>query len=535
MRTLRRPLFKFASIIAASKAAGIWLSLTLLATPGLAQQQGRSTQTVGTTGVLKSIAVCRASANGLGAAETLCFDPPSKRLFVSNASGSVDLFDLTNPARPERIGVIQVGRNVNSVAVPNIVAVPKHVADGQDRLLAVACEGERGTDPGSVRFYDRTGTSRGEVKVGPMPDQLTYTPDGKKILTANEGEAGPGPSGAMVDPPGSVSIIDVATREVKTLGLEALDRVRPPGVRVFPGKTPSRDIEPEYIAVTADSQRAVVCFQEANAWGVIDLAAERWLQFGSFGLKSWRSSMIDTSDKDGGIVRKPSPEVVGMPMPDTIAFRRIGGVDYLFTANEGDARDELQRAKKLRTSLEPTRLADAWHGRLKVSAFDGDTDRDGRIDVLHSYGARSFSIWKFSDPAARSGLVQVFDSGDDFERITAERLPRFFNADTDGAESDQRSDDKGPEPEAIAVGEIAGKTIAFIGLERTGGIMVYDVSTPAKPRFIDYINDRNHLAPETIKFIPGAASPDGKPLLVVAHEVSGTTVVYRVDPSGLGR
>jgi len=470
--------------------------------------------------VLTALAVCRASASGLGAAETLCFDASSKTLFVSNADGSVDRFDLTEPARPLRTGIIKTGLTVNSVAI-------------HQGLLAVACEGRTSTDAGSVQFYDVAGTTRGspltmrsEVQVGPMPDMVCFTPDGKKVLTANEGEA----SGSD-DPPGSVSIVDVATRQVTTLGLESLDAVRPPGIRVFPGRQASLDIEPEYIAVSADGARAVVCFQEANAWGVIDLAAASgpgWLGFGSFGLKSWATAMIDTSDKDGGIVRKPSPEVVGMPMPDTIISHRIGGADYLFTANEGDARDEFQRAKKLRTSLPESRLADAWHGRLKVSSFDGDQDGDGRIDVLHSYGARSFSIWKFINPAARSGLVQVFDSGDDFERITAERVPRFFNADTDGAESDQRSDDKGPEPEALAVGEIDGRTLAFIGLERTGGIMVYDVSQPAAARFLDYTNDRNHLAPETMKFIPGSTSPDGKPLLVVAHEVSGTTVIYRV-------
>jgi len=463
--------------------------------------------------ILTALAVCRASASGLGAAETLCFDPPSKALFVSNADGSVDVFDLSDPARPLRTGKIETGLTVNSVAI-------------HQGLLAVACEAPVSTAAGSIRFYDTAGTPRGDVTVGPMPDMVCFTPDGKKVLTANEGEASD-----SEDPPGSVSVVDVATRQVTTLGLESLDAFRPPGIRVFPGRQASRDMEPEYIAVTADSARAVVCFQEANAWGVINLAGASgpsWLSFGSFGLKSWATAMIDTSDKDGGIVRKPSPEVVGMPMPDTIAFRRIGGVDYLFTANEGDAREELQRVKKLRTSLPESRLADAWHGRLKVSSFDGDQDGDGRIDVLHSYGARSFSIWKFINPAARSGLVQVFDSGDDFERITAERVPRFFNADTDGAESDQRSDDKGPEPEALAVGEIDGRTLAFIGLERTGGIMVYDVSQPATPRFLDYTNDRNHLAPETMKFIPGSTSPDGKPLLVVAHEVSGTTVIYRV-------
>ena len=91
------------------------------------------------------------------------------------------------------------------------------------------------------------------------------------------------------------------------------------------------------------------------------------------------------------------------------------------------------------------------------------------------------------------------------------------------------------------MGTIGEKTFAFIGLERMGGIMVYDVTDPAAPVFVDYYNSRSDwstedvesvagsagdLGPEGLKFVPAAQSPNGQPLLIVGNEVSGTTSVY---------
>lgn len=167
---------------------------------------------------------------------------------------------------------------------------------------------------------------------------------------------------------------------------------------------------------------------------------------------------------------------------------------------------------------------------------EGDTDGDGDYDELYSFGTRSFSIWN-----ADTGEL-IYDSGDDFEQITAEQLgyDGFNNNNTEN-KGDNRSDDKGPEPEALAVGEVNGHYYAFIGLERTGGIMMYNIDDPTAPEFVEYLLNRDlevdietdlesagDLAPEGMAFVDAADSPTGNALLIVGNEVSGTTTVYEV-------
>ena len=118
---------------------------------------------------------------------------------------------------------------------------------------------------------------------------------------------------------------------------------------------------------------------------------------------------------------------------------------------------------------------------------EGDANGDGKHEAIYSMGARSFSIFE-----ADTGTL-VFDSGDDFERITAGALGTAgFNATNDENGFDDRSDDKGPEPEALAIGEVNGQTYAFIGLERTGGIMVYNITNPHNVSFEHYTFNRDH-------------------------------------------
>ena len=245
-----------------------------------------------------------------------------------------------------------------------------------------------------------------------------------------------------------------------------------------------------------------------------------------------QSNGLDASDKDGiDIGNQP---VYGLYQPDAIAAYEVDGVTYYVTANEGDARDEDERIEDL--ELDPTAFPNAEElqtdteiGRLEVSTIDGDIDGDGDYDRLVSYGGRSFSI------RDSKGNI-VFDSGDDFAKITAEQVPEIFNSNGTIDSFDSRSDAKGTEPEGVVVGEIDSKYYAFVGLERTGGVMVYDITNPADAEFIQYINlideetgDALDLAPEGLQFIPGEDSPNGKPLLAVSNEVSGTVSIYQID------
>lgn len=268
---------------------------------------------------------------------------------------------------------------------------------------------------------------------------------------------------------------------------------------------------------------------------------------------------------DSGIEVDNHP-VYGMYQPDAIAVYEQDGKTYLVTANEGDARDydgfsEEERIDDL--TLDPTAFPDAATlqqndvlGRLQATNTLGDTDGDGDFDELYVYGGRSFSIFEVTglDTPGSASLTQVFDSGADFENLTAQILPDDFNSDNDENGSfDSRSDAKGPEPEGLTLGQIGDRVYAFIGLERVGGVMVYDITDPLNPVFVEYGTTRDFtvdalvevgdpavevsnpaagdLGPEGLLFIPASDSPTNRELLVVANEVSGTTRIYSVVPT----
>lgn len=483
------------------------------------------------------------------AAEIVAHDPRTQRLFVTNAdAASVDVLDINDPARPAPIGRIDVralGGGANSVAV-------------HEHLVAVAIEAGDKQAPGVVAFYDSVSLALiGSVPVGALPDMLTFTPDGRYVLVANEGE----PNDAYtVDPEGSVSIIDlrdgVLRPTVMTADFRAFngkeDELRARGVRIFgPNASAAQDLEPEYITVSQDSRRAWVSLQEANALAVIDIPRAEVIDILPLGTKdhSLPGNELDASDRDDGVNRTNWP-VRGMYQPDAIDSYQFRGETFIVTANEGDSRDYpgfSEEARVRDVTLNPAVFPNAAElqrdenlGRLKITRANGDINGDGMYEELYSYGARSFSIWT-------AGGKRVYDSGADFEAITALRLPEDFNSNHNANDSfDSRSDDKGPEPEGVALGRIGERTYAFIGLERVGGIMVYDVTNPYRVQFVDYVNNRDFsvdarlpdgranplagdLGPEGVTFIPAQESPNRRPLLVVANEVSGTTTILRID------
>jgi len=305
----------------------------------------------------------------------------------------------------------------------------------------------------------------------------------------------------------------------------------------------AQDLEPEYIASDSASTKAYVACQENNALAIIDLATATIDTIVGLGFKDFNATGngMDASNKDN-MINIQNWNVKGVYQPDAMDMFRVNGINYLITANEGDARDYDGYSAETRIkdlTLDPiafpnaaTLQANTNLGRLNSFTPDviGDTDADGDIDELYAYGARSFSIW---DDAGNL----VWDSGDQFEQYIAANHPDFFNCD-DGlaAEKDERSDDKGPEPEAIVAGKIGANTYAFIGLERQGGIMVYDVSNPTNPVFETFVNNYNastgtmvDIAPEGLIFIPAANSHNGNNMLIVSNEVSGTTTIYEVS------
>ncbi|QIR38943.1 endonuclease/exonuclease/phosphatase [Tolypothrix sp. PCC 7910] len=481
------------------------------------------------------------SANG---AEISAFDPGSDRLFVV-AGTTIEIYGVSNTGALTAAGSLTPGFTAptGTEIIPNSVAV-------KNGTVAVAYAIRNTTTgaqlSGQVSFFNAAnGSFLNSVEVGYLPDMLTFTPDGTKVLTANEGEPNSYKQANSFDPEGSVSIINlangVANATVQTAGFTAfnsqIDALKAAGVRIFgPGATVAQDVEPEYIAFSGDGTKAYVTLQENNAIAILDIASATITDILPLGVKNYNlpGNGIDASDRDGGINIKNWP-VVGLYQPDAIASFTANGQTYYITANEGDARDYTGFSEEIRVgaagyALDPTVFPNAATlknnanlGRLTVTTASGDTDGDGDFDRIEAFGARSFSIWDASGK-------QVFDSGDQLEQITASKVPTLFNSEGLAAGFDTRSDNKGPEPEGVAIGVINNRTYAFIGLERTGDVIVYDVTNPSKPTFVQYINTPEDLAVEGLTFISAADSPTGKPLLVTTNEVSKTVAVFEVTP-----
>ncbi|MBW4485063.1 MAG: choice-of-anchor I family protein [Tildeniella torsiva UHER 1998/13D] len=497
------------------------------------------------------------------AAEIVVYDPGSQRLFVVNAQvPAVEVLDISDPANPTKLFDIDpsaYGAGANSVAISN-------------GIVAVAIENAEKTDPGSVVFFDIDGNFLNAVTVGALPDMLTFTPDGTKVLVANEGEPN---DDYTIDPEGSISIIDLSggvenltQASVTTADFTAFndqqDELVASGVRIFGlNATVAQDVEPEYIAVTGDSSTAYVALQESNALAVVDIASGAVTDILPLGFKDYSVVPLDASDRDDAINITTYPNLFGMYMPDAISLYEVGGETYIVTANEGDARirpdgdleDEAgnviaeegvffnEEARVSDLALDPVAFpnaaelqADEALGRLTVTTTLGDANGDGLYEELYAFGGRSFSIWD-----TQGNLV--YDSGAEFEQTLAELLPTEFNSDnSENGSFDSRSDAKGPEPEGVTIGEVNGRTYAFIGLERFGGVMTYDITNPTEAFFVDFVNNRDFagdaetgtagdLGAEGLTFISAANSPNGSPLVVVANEVSGSTTVF--DASAL--
>ncbi len=501
-----------------------------------------------------------------GAAEIVTFDSESQRGFVINAAaGQINILDLSNPSQLELVSSIdasELGGDANSISISNGIA-------------AIALAAEDKTEPGVVAFTDIEGELLAQVTVGALPDALTWSPDNRYVVVVNEGEPN---DDYTADPEGSISIIDVSggienlsQDNVRTADFQAFngreDELREQGVRIFgPNASAAQDFEPEWAEVSADSTTAYISLQENNAIAIVDLESATVSNVLPLGYKNWLTGNagLDATDKDDAINLQNAP-VLGAYLPDTIRLLELDGEVFIITANEGDSRDYEAYSEEYRIGDEEITLAadvfpdaavlkeEANLGRLRLTTAQGyrptpecvalvtttGDPSECEFEAIYVFGGRSMSIFQVTE----DGLEQVFDTGSQMEQTVAELLPDYFNATNDENDSfDGRSDDKGPEPEGIAIGEVDGRTYAFVGLERVGGIMVYDITEPASTTFVQYINNRDFgledtpetlvttdLGPEGVYFIAAENSPNDQPLLMVGNEVSGTTTIFAID------
>lgn len=408
------------------------------------------------------------------------------------------------------------------------------------KTLAVAMQDEDYRKHGRVLFFDCGGdgslTYSGIAETGVQPDMVTFTEDGAKVLTADEGEPREGYTAAgAVDPMGSVTVIDVQTKAAKIVDFGAFDAKRgelvSAGIVLKKETAPSVDLEPEYIAVSGN--KAYVALQEANAAAVLYIDSLQFEDIFSLGFEDYGRVAVDLNKSDGKYDPKTYENIRGIRMPDGISAAVINGETYLLTANEGDSRAWPVGSETDTNEIkDKTSPVNGIRTGGKVTWFDAGQYDGLEEGVDYIFGGRSFTVFKVTS----SGLEEVFDSGSDFERITAQTVSEHFNCSNDTAEAEDRSGKKGPEPEGITVGAVGGHTYAFIGLERTGGVMVYDISDPANAAFKNYFNSRDYSAdirddvsPEGLTFAAADQNSSGMPVLIISNEVSGTVSVMAID------
>ena len=506
------------------------------------------------------------SGDGEGGAEIPTFHAESKRLFSTNgARNTVDVYDLSDPSKPTRI---------NRVELKNYGSDVTSVAAGKDAIVAAvhraetfAANGTPTTPSGVLVVMDPNGKvlSTADLK-GVLPDAVTFTPSGTTALVAIEGQpvcAKDDPATTAneatdylkaVDPLGGVSIVDLtdpSSPEVTFVGFKGftVGELRAKGLALSSVVNDAgKDLEPEYITAL-DEAKAYVTIQEANGIGVLDIDQKTWIDVRRAFESKLSQTPIDTSDRDSGKGPRSYLNVVGSSQPDAVAGFKIGSGDYFLTANEGDAREYTCLNDDLRASslkVDSRRFPDwkTWStnaelGRAKVNPNAGDRDGDGDFDTIHLRGSRSMTMY-------RNG-VPLWDSGKLLEEI---QISAFGVANINGSHAlsadkstvnytaQDRSDDKGAEPEGVAVGMVGSARVAILGLERMSALVVFDISSPRSPTLIKWIQmlattptpaaQATAWSPEGVIFVPADKSPNGKALFITSYELSGSMTVHQI-------
>jgi hypothetical protein len=453
----------------------------------------------------------------------------------------------------------------------NISSISSVLADSRGfGVASVIPTGKTSTDLGRIAIFNSsTGSILKTLDVGYHPDSVTITPDGSKLIITNEGEFVSTAAEATFARPGSISVVDLSgvtsvdnvsnltSSNVATYDFSAANLatgVSLTGIRdnTFAANNSGTtalmaNIEPEY--TTASNTKAFLTLQENNAIATFDFATGKFEKISSLGSIT---QTIDASDRDGASNGKSvniNDVVKGLPMPDTITQFSRGGSTFLVTVNEGDARpDDVDIARANTAGLVDTTdggsgdlyyagdVGNTGIGRLNILKDMGNLDGDAGIEDPTMMGTRSFSIWNASTQE------RVFDSASMIEQYVAANDPTTFNM-NDGLTTkyDERSDDKGPEPEALAFGTIGGRDYVFVGAERQNGIFQFDITDFGNVSITSYFNTASSTAdsggafisPESIAFLNAANNPTGQNLLVVGYEGTGNNgsiAVFSVVP-----
>lgn len=485
-----------------------------------------------------------------GTAEIVKYNKDNNKFYLINgANQTIDIVSLDNIQSKKHTDLnieksIDIKKIVNSnnFEYGDITSID---VNNKEEVVVVAVQEKDYSKNGKIVVLDYNGKLINTFNAGIQPDMIKMTTDGKYILTANEGEPRKGLENT-VDPKGSITIVNYKNRKSQNIEFDN-NKVIEKDVHIRNEKGGAIvDLEPEYIAINDKNNTAYVSLQENNAIATIDIKKGKIKSVKSLGFKdhSIKSNGLDAA-KDNNIDIEPLP-ILGSYMPDGITYVNIEGEDYIITANEGDGTEweEFENVGKFKDIKKDIKLESSlFNGMSKEEAkikFDDmkNSEKYDKLEVLtdlgndaiYTLGARSFSIWK------ADSMELVFDSKNDFETIIAKQYPKYFNSSNNNTELDSRSGKKGPEPEDVKVGKIGDKIYAFIGIERMGGVMVYDITTPKDAKFVTYHNTRDFsedikgdVAPEGLDFIDAKNSKTGNPLVVIANEVSGTVSINEIE------
>ncbi len=480
----------------------------------------------------------------VGGGEIVSYDAASGSLLTTVSSGnshqvgiySVNTSGVGAPLGGYRTVDLSTTFGSDGTSTFNLSSV---AADPLGRGFGVASliPTDRENTVGKIALFNiGTGALIQTLDVGYHPDSVSFTPDGSRLLVANEGEF---ISTTATQRAGSVSVVNLTGATLANLGSltnsavtdvnfsgglaggVTLDGVRNARMDTFTVKSPDAlDVEPEYVSATND--RAYVSLQEGNAIAVIDLTGADANRVTAIHALGTITVTTDASDRGETAL---NDTVKGLPMPDTIANFSRDGKTYLLTANEGDARPDDGDVKRFSASpIDPAAglpTGDNGLSRLNLVQDMGDTDGDGLIDDPVMFGTRSFSIVD-----TETGAI-VFDSGNMIEAYVLANDPGLFNINKEQGTIQARSDDKGPEPEAVAFGSIDGRDFAFVGAERQNGIFMFEITDFGDVKIVDYWNlstgssfeapGVDYVSPESLQFV----LIDGKHYLFAGFEGEG--------------
>lgn len=466
-------------------------------------------------------------SDGLPGAEIVAYVPEQKILVVASGDEELSVVSFKEPSKPRIENILHFRGDVPSVAAYR-------------NLVAVAETNSPETAPGFLHLFrvkDRDLVKLRTFSVGAQPDMVAFSPDGKTVLVACEGEID---DETLEDPEGSVGLVDLsrgveqATAHVLTFDAFDSLSLANSGVRLGGPGSYLQNLEPEYVAFSPDGNVAFVSLQENNAMAKIDVR-KKTVE------KIWGLGSVDHSVKgygfdfrDDGKISVEQVPVRGELQPDGIAVFENAGKLYVLSADEGASRDFSFYSDETRADLllkagilEKSVFTESLVRKLGPLPIDAENPCDGNepCRYLNTFGGRSMSLFD-----GETGK-RIWNSGDAIEKASAENAPALFNWNSKKKKikADVRSKKKGSEPENVTVGKIRGELFAFLGLERSGGIATFSLKKTESPHLANYQAKAKDRGPEGILFIPAEESPlSGEPLLVVGYEYSKSLVVYRI-------